>query len=839
MSKQIEYRSDIDGLRAFAVSVVILYHIGVSGFSGGFIGVDVFFVISGYLITGIIQRQSLSSNGFSFLNFWSRRAKRLLPVLFFVILTSTIAAYILFPVDIRLDYLNSAKYATLSLANVYFYFNSDYFDAISTLRPLLHTWSLGVEEQFYIFWPILIVAISRFSRGARIAVLAVLGLVSFLTAEMAILGVYLDNSAAFYLTPFRVFEFCIGAIAFEIGAAGYIRKSFRFPLIIAGIIGLFAAVLLIDEAVRFPSWSALIVSVATAAIILDGQNSISRHVFGNVAVVYLGKISYALYLVHWPIIVFFNYMNPGQNTTFEIAALLSLMVLISVMLHHGLENPVRYRLLAGSRWTPTRVLSVTLGGAVSICVLLAALSWSLQARTDDGDAVPALADAPIDTRAATEFCLLGQDPEASLDRYGNRLCSPDAETRILTIGNSHELHLYRLLRTLFLDQINAMDVGLVYGSTHVRDDVECEFGDNAGVPLSTPSARCRGLASALNDMEEIARQFDVVAVAGFLPFTYSRIYLDYAAALQALNPDIKIVVLGSFANFSPYRCPDLARSLGSAGACLDPEYVSYFNPDERREISSHWPRLDFFYIDQIDLLCTTDSITSCNIEFAGEPIIRDVNHFSLTGMQVIIPAALQSGLNESLFEYMAGHPLADLTQGAARAATWNGTALELPLPFYGNSGWSGSVDANPAARDGLAAIVVDSSTSAWEPAVWTGREAFEAGRYRLTARLGGPEAGAFAIRLRKPGRPLNELRYEVALDPATEVWRRINVDAISLDELDADSYQISFEFELPEASVLELSLFPAWGPDAAHADRAAVSRVSVGGMNFERLAGPE
>ncbi|WP_417485068.1 acyltransferase family protein [Maricaulis salignorans] len=839
MSKQIEYRPDIDGLRAFAVSVVVLYHVGLNSFSGGFIGVDVFFVISGYLITGIIQKQALSERGFSFTNFWSRRAKRLLPVLFFVLFSSTIAAYALFPEDLRLDYLSSAKYATLSLANVYFFINSDYFDASSTLRPLLHTWSLGVEEQFYIFWPILIIAISQRARVARLAILAVLGVASFLTAELAVSGVYLDSSAAFYLTPFRVFEFCIGAIAFEIGSSGYIRRSFHLPMLIVGVVGLSAAVLVIDESVAFPSWSALIVSVATALIIFDGRNWVSRSVFGNVAVVYLGKISYALYLVHWPIIVFYNYMVPGQNSALEIVALLASMLLISVILHHGLENPVRYRVFAGNRWTPARVLGVILGGAFAIYVLLGLLAWSLQGHADDADVQAASADAPIDVRAATQFCVLGQDREPSLDRYGNRLCAPEAETRILTIGNSHEMHLYRLLRTLFLEQINAMDVGLVYGSTHARDDVGCDFGDNADLPLSTPSARCAGLATALNDMEQIAQQFDVIAVTGFLPFTHSRIYLDYAAALQSLNPDIRIVVLGSFANFQPYRCPDLARSLGSANACLDPQYVSYFDPNERHAISRAWPELEFFYIDQVELLCTTDSIASCNIELAGQPVIRDANHFTLSSMQLVIPAALQSGLNETLFEYMAGRSLAPSDDGSVRAGMWNGDILELPLPFYGSAGWAGSIDATARDIAGGNAIVEDRSIRSWQPAVWTSSDVIEAGRYRVTAVLGAAETGTFAIRLSQPNRPLAELRYEVVLDVAIEEWRRINVERTSLEDLDDGFHRISFEIELAEPNVLQLSLLPAWGPEVGQADRAAVGQVSVRSMAFERLSSPE
>ena len=216
------YRPDIDGLRAIAVLGVLLFHVGAPFASGGFVGVDVFFVISGYLITQLIWNQ-LKDNRFSFTQFYIRRARRLLPALFFSLLLSTVFAVQLLPPQALIHFFRALFASTISLSNIYFWNNTGYFDIDAKSNPLLHIWSLSVEEQFYLFWPAILVFI--FTRKNRLAApLAIIGLgfASYFASSYFSDGMHISVAGfekeaegmptLFYLTPFRIFEFAIGAI---------------------------------------------------------------------------------------------------------------------------------------------------------------------------------------------------------------------------------------------------------------------------------------------------------------------------------------------------------------------------------------------------------------------------------------------------------------------------------------------------------------------------------------------------------------------------------------------------------------------------------------------------
>ncbi|MFM8425787.1 MAG: acyltransferase family protein, partial [Chloroflexota bacterium] len=203
-----EYRADIDGLRAIAVLAVVFYHAGLNYFSGGYIGVDVFFVISGFLITGIIVRE-LREGKFTLLGFYERRIRRIFPAVFTLILFVIIASALLYSASDYSSISRSAIATTLFSSNMLFWRESGYFEAPSTLKPLLHTWSLAVEEQYYIFFPLLMVWIAKFFKSKFRTVIFVLLLASF---ALNIYGTYQYASAAFYFMPLRAWELFIGSI---------------------------------------------------------------------------------------------------------------------------------------------------------------------------------------------------------------------------------------------------------------------------------------------------------------------------------------------------------------------------------------------------------------------------------------------------------------------------------------------------------------------------------------------------------------------------------------------------------------------------------------------------
>lgn len=311
----LAYRHDIDGLRALAVTAVLLFHLGLSWAPGGYVGVDIFFVISGFLITGLIKKEIDATGRLDFRAFYMRRIRRLLPALVVVLtVTAAIAAVVLSPS--HLSRFGAALAAALaSVSNIFFWTEADYFDVSANVKPLLHTWSLSVEEQFYLFWPILLLFI--FKRRQLWSVPVFIGLIGALSLGANLLfgtgveGEWNENgrSTIFYLLPFRVFEFVIGALL--VWAVGW-RLPERWQseiLFCGGIVLMLYAVLTFDQDMLFPSYNALVPCVGAALTIYAGSTARSARVLANPLMVGLGLISYSLYLVHWPLIVFWQYLG--------------------------------------------------------------------------------------------------------------------------------------------------------------------------------------------------------------------------------------------------------------------------------------------------------------------------------------------------------------------------------------------------------------------------------------------------------------------------------------------------------------------------------------------------
>ncbi len=362
----MQYRRDIDGLRAVAVGSVVLFHAGLSTFGGGYVGVDVFFVISGYLITSIVA-DDIRHKRFSILTFYERRVRRIFPALFVMLFATTIAAAVLLlPRDFK-EYAESMVSSTVFVSNIYFWRISDYFAGPSHLKPLLHTWSLSVEEQFYIFFPPLLFILDRRFGGRYLLWLVPLALLSFL---LSVVSTGWKPTAAFFLTPTRVWELLIGSLL-ALGAVPAL-PSYRLREAVAAIgLALIAwAVVMFNDQTAFPGAAALAPCLGAACIIHAGNagSTIVGRVLGLRPVVFLGLISYSLYLWHWPFLSLVRYwaaepLSPGL--TF---AALVLALLASVLSWRFVELPFRDR-----RVTATRApLFQAAGIAMAIALLIGA-----------------------------------------------------------------------------------------------------------------------------------------------------------------------------------------------------------------------------------------------------------------------------------------------------------------------------------------------------------------------------------------------------------------------------------------------------------------------------------
>jgi peptidoglycan/LPS O-acetylase OafA/YrhL len=421
------YRADIDGLRAVAVLPVVLYHSGLGVFSGGFVGVDVFFVISGYLITQLL-RADIERGRFSLLRFYERRIRRIFPALFVVLAASTIAAtIIMLPRDLAAFGSTLAAAAT-SLANVLFWWQSDYFAGSAKLKPMLHTWSLGIEEQFYLFWPLLLFALARLGRRWLLAGTAVILGVSF---AACIWMTDRQASSAFYLLPFRAWELALGAVL-ALGIVPAFRSTARAQ--IAGAVGLgliLYAVIAFSDATAFPGAAAALPCLGAALVIQAGRRSSATVVgtlLSNPTAVFFGRISYSFYLWHWPLFVFARYLTIGEPPPLLMIAVALVALLCATASWGFVEQPIRTGQVLGSqRGVFAAAAAVVIGTCAAAGVLVAThgLPQRVSARVVQ---LAAFADEPNP---------YARDCHGALALKRACVIGKPADARIALLGDSH------------------------------------------------------------------------------------------------------------------------------------------------------------------------------------------------------------------------------------------------------------------------------------------------------------------------------------------------------------------------------------------------------------------
>jgi len=298
----VRYRSDVDGLRALAIVAVVLFHAGFSVVPGGFVGVDVFFVISGFLITGLITDE-LRQGEFSFWQFYARRVRRIFPALFAMLAAVLLAGYFILTPDEYQTLGASAAYSSAFMANVYFWLHTSYFDQYANTMPLLHLWSIGVEEQFYLIWPLFMVLVWRYVRLSQSAALVALACATILLAILCVVWTGIDSKSAFYLPFTRLWEFALGASLLALPVIH--QPRFADALSALGALAIVLAALTFNASLDYPGYYSLLPCAGAAAVIAAGERSLVGRLLSLGPSVLLGKISYSLYLWHWPIIVFY------------------------------------------------------------------------------------------------------------------------------------------------------------------------------------------------------------------------------------------------------------------------------------------------------------------------------------------------------------------------------------------------------------------------------------------------------------------------------------------------------------------------------------------------------
>lgn len=444
----MNHRKEIDGLRALAIIPVILFHAGIQAFSGGFVGVDVFFVISGYLITSIILVEQKAGT-FSLVSFYERRARRILPALFVVMLTCLPFAYLwMFPGEL-VSFSRSLRYVSLFSSNILFFKQSSYFDTAAELKPLLHTWSLAVEEQYYLVFPIFLLLVWRFGKRWVVSILVVMAIISLAASQW---GSFHEPAATFFLLPTRVWELLIGVfIAFYLFTQETNKTISQIASQVVSTIGMLMiiyAVIAFDKNTPFPSLYALIPTVGAGLIILYAtpQTYVGR-LLSSKLLVGIGLISYSAYLWHQPLFAFARHASIDEPSAVELLTLSLVACALAYVSWRFVEKPFR------AKHTISRTTVFAGASLMSIFFISVAEYGKFREGFEDKLSMEQRAVYSY-TRYAIEeldidgMCLLRREQTY---RDFAPLCdnTHDNKAKVLIWGDSHAAALSRGLRSLF------------------------------------------------------------------------------------------------------------------------------------------------------------------------------------------------------------------------------------------------------------------------------------------------------------------------------------------------------------------------------------------------------
>jgi peptidoglycan/LPS O-acetylase OafA/YrhL len=380
------YRPSVDGLRAWAVGAVVLYHVGVPGVSGGFIGVDVFFVISGFLITSQLILAQRSSFHTVLLEFYSRRVRRILPSLTVVAMATLALGWMfLLPTGEQQDLSKSAIASALFVSNIFFWLlGQNYLAGALELQPLLHTWSLSVEEQFYLLWPLLLLILWAVERQLRIQsshlIIATVFVLSTISFALSVSWATTNPHAAFYLTPSRVWELGAGA-ALALLLQGNDMRAFPASLAYFGLAAIVASVVAYDRHTPFPGAAAALPIAGTVMVIIANVRegpSVLNKLLTSAPIVTTGKISYSWYLWHWPLLAIARAQDLGERNLLRDSIIAGLSYVIAFLSTRYLETPIRQQRVAPFA-TATGSVLTGLGAIAVFCVLPVALWVSARA----------------------------------------------------------------------------------------------------------------------------------------------------------------------------------------------------------------------------------------------------------------------------------------------------------------------------------------------------------------------------------------------------------------------------------------------------------------------------
>ena len=622
-----KYRADIDGLRAIAVLAVVLNHLSAPLISGGYVGVDVFFVISGYLITCIISRE-IEDGSFTFAKFYERRARRIFPALFAMLAVTLVVSYfVLLPSDYA-GAFRSALGTLFFASNIVFWheLKEGYFAATDAgLNPLLHTWSLAVEEQFYVFFPVLLLVSYRHFRRHIILILIVCSVVSLVSAVQLVQN---HRAAVFFLSPFRGWELLVGSLLAFSAVPPLRSRVVREAVAGAGMLAILIACFLYDGHTTFPGFATLMPVLGTAAIIHAGASgsTLVGHFLQWRPVVYIGLISYSLYLWHWPLIVLARYLMGVEALAQHIALLLIASLALGSLSYRFIEQPFRKGLQITRKY-------VFLSTAVFVSMLAVVSSIGLIKGGFDHRFEPAVTQLDSARWPDIPYSKCIQAPVGTNCTLG----TADVKPTMLLWGDSHLLAWTPVLNDSLTTKGSRAVLAYspicppLFGVSNVNKAICTD--QNLSVKnylIANPDVKTVVMAAMWSAY--FINEGPLTATAGYPVATgIEAASNSLTSTLQWLHDNGRHVIL-----IGPVPVYDKSVPLSLALEQVTGRKFKTSSMAEQRQINASFYKVvdiaqrgggDFIFIDPIQWLCAQE----CMVMKGGIPLYRDSNHLSVVG----------------------------------------------------------------------------------------------------------------------------------------------------------------------------------------------------------------
>jgi peptidoglycan/LPS O-acetylase OafA/YrhL len=641
------FRGDIDSLRAVAILAVVGYHAELPGFRGGFTGVDVFFVISGYLITRNLLAEATGRGAVRLGRFWARRVRRLVPALGLVVLATLVASYLILPV-VELDRVaRQGAAAALYVSNVLFARQAqDYFATDVDRSPFLHTWSLGVEEQFYLVWPLLVAAVvlgfRRRPEHLRTALGVTFGLVLAASFGLNLVQTGEGSSWAFFGLPARAWEFAAAGLLATVTIPEALRTGVSRT--VAGVVGIamiVVGVVVLSDAQAYPGARALLPVVGTLLVIAAGDRPAGGHrtivpkVLGAEALQWFGRLSYSWYLWHWPFIVL-AVAAVGEDTVALRTGAAAVSLGVAYLAYRFVENPVRFgeRFRASGR-------TFAMGAAVTLVALLGAGGLTVAGDASTSDLDEMMRQAQEEFLTAPSNCVVQESPVGtSYSRCGD----PGASRVVLLVGDSHAFHWLKALALMAEteDLLVVLSAGPSCPATAVS------------VRSTPPGLDAQGCAEQRQGTAALLEEYDVDAVVlaqsnGYVgsilddaggvpdPETQARIWgasLDaYLRDLQARGLPVVVILDNPTLPDDPMECLARARDI-DACELERAEALAQVAPlrAAEQQVLAALPEVPRF--DATQAVCDEEA---CRLEADGALVYVDKDHLSADFTRSLAP----------------------------------------------------------------------------------------------------------------------------------------------------------------------------------------------------------